>query len=101
MSARSGRAISFSGLPSPVPPVYRDVVVLAVVLEPLTPEHRAHDLDVLARLPERLPPLLPVPALDDLRAGRSEPQQEPPAGEQVERRRGHRGVRGRPARGSA
>ena len=76
----------------------RDVVVLAVVLEQVAPEGCPHDLDVLARLRERLPPRLPVPALDDLRARRAEPEQEATAGEEVERRGRHRGV-GRRAAG--
>ena len=69
----------------------------AVVLEPLAAEHRPHDVDVLARLAERLPPLLPVPALDDLRPRRAEPHQEPAAREHVQRRGGHRRVRRRPS----
>ena len=72
----------------------RDVVVRSVMLEPLAAKRGAHDLDVLAELPERLPPLLAVPALDDLRPRRPEPEQEAPAREQVERRRRHRRVRG-------
>ena len=70
MSARSGRSIIFSGLPSPVASgaVVRDAVVLALVLDDVAPQRRADDLDVLARLAERLAPRLAVPALDDLRA---------------------------------
>ena len=75
----------------------RDLVLRAVVLERLAAQRLADDLDVLARLRERLPPRLAVPALDDLRAGGSEPEQEAAAREQVERRRGHRRVRGRAA----
>ena len=48
----------------------------AVVLEQLAAERCADDLDVLARLLERLSPRLAVPALDDLRPGRAEPEQE-------------------------
>ena len=48
-------------------------------------------------LAERLPPRLPVPALDDLRPRRPEPEEEAAAGEEVERRRRHRRVRRRAA----
>jgi hypothetical protein len=81
-------------LAEPGAALHRNVVMHAVMLEPFPSQHRAHDLDVLARLAERLPPLLPVPALDDLRAGRAEAHQEPSAREQVERRSRHRRVRG-------
>ena len=43
---------------------------------------------------ERLAPRLAVPALDDLRPGRAEPEQEAAAGEQVERGRRHRAFAG-------
>ena len=75
----------------------RDVVVLAVVLDDLAAQRRTHDLDVLARLAERLAPRLAVPALHDLRARGAEAEQEAAAREQVERRRRHRRVRGRAA----
>ena len=88
----------FQRLAEPGAVANRNVVVLAVMFEPLAAQHCAHDLDVLARLPERLPPLLPVPALYHLRPGRAEPEPEPSAREQVERRRGHGGVRRRAAR---
>ena len=77
----------------------RDVVVLAVVLERfLAAQDRAHDLDVLARLRQRLAVRLAVPALDDLRARQPQPEQEPAAAHQVERRRRHRGHRRRARR---
>ena len=66
-------------------------------IEQLAPQDRTDDLDVLARLLERLAPRLAVPALDDLRPRGAEAEQEAAAGEQVERRGGHGGVRGRPA----
>ena len=71
--------------------------MLAVVLDELAAKRGAHDLDVLARLLERLAPGLAVPALDHLRPRGAEPEEEAPAGEQVERRRRHRRVRGRAA----
>src|SRR4051812_25494567 len=78
-------------------PVPRDPVVLAVVLDDLARERCADDLDVLARLAERLAPRLAVPALDHLRPGAAEPEQEAAAREEVERRRRHRRVRRRAA----
>ncbi len=77
----------------------RDVVVRAVMLEPLLArQDRAHDLHVLARLAEGLAVRLAVPTLHDLRTGETEPEQEAVAAEEVERHRGHRG-HGRRARG--
>ena len=67
------------------------------MLEELATERGAHDVDVLARLSERLPPRLAVPALDHLRAGCPEPEQEATFREQVERRRRHRRQRRRAA----
>src|SRR4029450_1174726 len=61
-------------------------------------EDAADDLDILTRLGERLPPGLAVPALDDLRAGEPEAEQEAPAGHEVERCGGHRGIRRRSGR---
>src|SRR5438034_11382635 len=75
-----------------------DLIMLALVLErALAGPDRAHDLDVLARPRERLAEGLPVPALDHLRAGDAEPEEEPAARELVERGRGRRG-QGRRAR---
>ena len=84
-------------LAEPRPVCDGDVVVLAVVLHELPSQRGAHDLDVLARLLERLAPVLAVPALDDLRARGAEAEEKAPAGEQVERRRRHRRVRRRAA----
>src|SRR5207248_6723781 len=78
--------------------VVRDPVVLALVLDRLAAERGADDLDVFARLPERLAPWLAVPALDHLRAGGAEAEDEAAARHQVEGRGGHRGVRGRASR---
>ena len=86
--AESGRALA----------VPRDAVVLALVCDDVPPQCRADDLDVLARLAERLAPRLAVPALDHLWPRRSEPEQEAAAGEEVERRRRHRRVRGSASR---
>src|SRR5439155_23728027 len=80
--AEAGRALT----------VPRNPVVLAVVLDDLARERSADDLDVLARLAERLAPRLPVPALDHLRSGVAEPEQEAATREEVERRRRHRRV---------
>ena len=75
----------------------RDVVVRAVVLDELAAQRCANDLDVLARLLERLSPRLAVPALDDLWPRRPETEQEAAAGQEVERGRRHRRVRRRAA----
>ena len=75
----------------------RDVVVGAMVLDEFAAKRRADDLDVLARLLERLSPRLAVPALDDLRPGRPETEQEAAAGQEVERGCRHRRVRRRAA----
>src|SRR3989442_917234 len=73
----------------------RDLVVLAAELQRLlTAEDPVHDLDVLARSPERLAEGLAVPALDHLPPRDAEPEPEATAREAVERQRGHRG-RGR------
>ena len=80
-------------------PVVGNVVVLAVVLERLLAlEDLPHDLDVLARLAQRLPVRLTVPTLGDLRTRRAHAEQEAAAAHPVERGCGHRGHRGR-ARG--
>ena len=76
-----------------------DVVVLAVVLEGCLPANdRAHDVDVLARLDERLAVGLAVPPLHDLRPRQPEPEEGPATGEEVEgdgRHRRHGGCPGR------
>ena len=58
----------------------------AVVLDRLAAQGGADDLDVLARAAERLAPRDAVPALDHLRPGGAEPEQDAAAGELVERR---------------
>ena len=68
--------------------------MLAVVLHDPAPERRPHDLDVLARPRQRLAPRLAVPALDDLRPRRPEPEADTAARELVERGDGHRRRRG-------
>src|SRR5213078_4608111 len=65
--------------------VPRDPVVLAVVLDDLARERCADDLDVLARLAERLAPWLAVPALHHLGARVAESEQEAATREEVER----------------
>src|SRR5690606_22091306 len=62
-------------------------------------EDLAHDRDVVAQLPVRLAPRLPVPALDDLRPRYPEARDGPPAaGQRIQGPRRHRG-RGGPAPG--
>ena len=58
----------------------------------------AQDPDVLARARERLGERLAVPALDDLRAGHAEPEDQAAARQMVERHRRHRGRRRRSGR---
>ena len=77
MSVRSGWTVDFSGLPSPAPPWQRQVVELAVVLDRLAAgDDLADDVDVLARAGQRPRVGLAVPALDDLRAGGAEAEDE-------------------------
>jgi hypothetical protein len=63
----------------------------AVVLDGLAAEPGADDFDILPRPSERLAPGNAVPALDDLRAGRAEAEQDAAARQLVERRRRHHG----------
>ena len=95
---RSGWTVDLSALPSPSAALQREVVELAVVLDGLAAgDDAADDVDVLAGAGERAGIGLAVPALDDLRAGRAEAEDEAPAGQVVERdrrhRRGRRGAR--------
>ncbi len=84
------------GLAGPVR--QRQLDRLAVVLEALARQCLADDLDVLPGPLELLAEPLTVPPLGDLRAGRAETEDEPAAGEVVERggrhRRHRRGPRG-------
>jgi hypothetical protein len=73
--------------------------VLALVLDRLLARpDLADDLDVLAGLHERLAVRLAVPSFDDLRPRDAEPEQEAAARELIQRRRRHRGHRGRARR---
>ena len=76
----------------------RHVVLIAVKLDGFTAQRGANDLDVLARPRERLAPRLSMPTLDDLRPGRSKPEQEPASRQQVQGCRRHRRVCGRAPR---
>ena len=77
----------------------RDLVVLAAELHGLlAAQDRAHDLDVLAGLDERLAEGLTVPALGDLRPGDAEAQAEAAPRQRVEGHRGHRRHGRRPRR---
>src|SRR5829696_7616365 len=64
----------------------RHLVMRALVLDGLPAQYGADDLHVLTHLRDRLPPGLTVPALDDLRPGQTEAEQEAAAGHEVERR---------------
>ena len=86
--------------PGRVRPRVGNLVVLPAELQRLLAlEDRAQDLDVLARLDERLAERLTVPALGHLRARDAEAEPEATAGERVERHRGH-GRHRRRARGN-
>ena len=80
-------------------PVVGDAVVLALVGRPTSRRSAVRTISMYSRVfAERLAPRLAVPALDDLRARGAEAEDEAAARHEVERRRGHRGVRGRAAR---
>ena len=82
-------------LAQPGAPLQRQVVVLALVGQPVAaPDHPA-DLDDLAGPADRRVVRDAVPALDDLRAGRAQAQREPAARDVVQPGRGHREQRGR------
>ena len=75
-----------------------NLVVLALVGQRrLARQRLADDLDVFLGAAERLAVGHAVPALDHLRPGRTDAEQEPPAGQRIQRHRGHRGT-GRRAR---
>ena len=91
----------FSGLPSPrrARPAVGDLVVVPLVLHRLLArQDLAHDRHVLARARERPPVRDAVPALDHLRPGGPEPEDEAPAREGIERHRRHRRHRRRARR---
>ncbi len=82
-------------LAQPGASLQRQLVVLALVGQPLAaPDHPA-DLDDLAGPADRRVVRHAVPALDHLRAGRAEAQREPAARDVIKPGRGHRGQRGR------
>ena len=68
----------------------RDLIVRALVLQPLPAPHLAADLDQLAGPGQRRVVGNAVPALDDLRPGRADAQRETSAGDVVEAGRRHR-----------
>ena len=71
----------------------RDRVVAALVGQPLAAPDRTADLDDLPGPADRGVVRHAVPALDDLRPGRAEAEDEPPVGHVVQARGGHRGQR--------
>ena len=82
-------------LAQPGAPLQRQLVVPALVGQPVAaPDHPA-DLDDLAGPADRRVVRHAVPALDHLRAGRAEPQREPAARDVVQPGRGHPQQRGR------
>ena len=74
----------------------RDGVVLALVLQALAAPHLTADLDDFAGAGDRGVVGHAVEALDDLRAGGAQAEDEPAVGDVVEAGRGHRGQGGCP-----
>ncbi len=81
--------------PGPLPGGQRQLVVPAVVDQPLAAPHHPADLDDLPGTADRRVVGNPVPPLDHLRPRRPDAEREPAAGNVVEPGRGHRGQRGR------